>query len=1276
MLNAQASAIGTVSLGTTSSATITAESAAASVSFAAGTDSNGVAVSGGGAESMNVILSTANAYLKNSDLTSKDVSLTSQNNSDIEAHVVAVAAALGIGETGAGIAVGASIAQNYIGYTAGSDVNRPTPAQVQASAQNSTITATGNLTLSANAQQETVVAYVTAVAADISAGGKTGIGLAGSGADVENRVATDVEAYIANVPNVQVVGGPTGTYESTTGSISAAKISLTATDTSSITAQAVGVSVAGTVGGKNAGALSIGVSLAHNDIRNHVAAFMLDANANGAAVTLSATENATISATAAAASLAAGLAGTKTLAVSGAGAEATNVILTTTNAYLQGSSVATTGDVTIASANASTISATIVGASLAAAIAGNGGAGASIGVALARNYIGFEPNAPAPSDYSSDTDLPNGLTPGTTVEISSGVGAGDVYTYLGPAQTGDVNLQTQDYFDPSLRQPLNVSSAPAQTEAYVLSSSITAGGNLSVTATASQTITATVVAASGAVAGGSKVGMGLSGAGANSTNQINMEVEAYIDENGNSADGITAANISLKADDTSLITAVTVGASLAAAYGGDEAGVAVSIGVALATNEIDNQVLAEIENAPQVGSQGAITLAAQEQAGIHTVAVAASLGVALSGNSGIAVSGAGANATNVILTKTNALIENGAVTAHGDVDITANASSSSPSASLTVPSTYTSLTKTTGASTPGASAFAADLDYAGQTHDLANNETDTVNGQRMTFKAGTPDPDIAFLTQLQSTLAKAGFPLSTNPLDLAVTVRQPGAEWSVTDRSSGMTVTIALNSGTFSSLEPEISATVIGASLAAGGGDEVGVDVAIGAALAQNLIGQNGSENAAQVQAQIINASVNAGTGALNLTATAAQSIDALVGAFAVALAGSDGLGLAGAGAGANALNEMAALVTAAVDGDGSAGIQAGSITLQATDSSSIEAVTGAAALAVSVGGGVELAAAVGAAIADNEIGNDVAAYLSDANNIITGTLQATADEEASIDATTFAAAAAAALGKGAAVAAGVLTADNTLTNTVAAYIANSAPIHAGAVTLSASDAAVIQAYSLSLAVSGGGVGVAVGLGEGNNAINDNVSAYVSNSSITAAGAISVTAASAPTITTTSHVAAISAILGAAAAVFDASTTIGGTTSAYLQNAALTAPGQAIQVTARSMENLNPTVTGGAGALVGVAVLTSTATVRGSTQASLEGQTTVSAGSLTVTANDAGTAAPVTNVGGVGGISVNDASAATTLGRQTEATIPAGASIRRGRSAIPPAPAGSPTPPP
>ena len=72
--------------------------------------------------------------------------------------------------------------------------------------------------------------------------------------------------------------------------------------------------------------------------------------------------------------------------------------------------------------------------------------------------------------------------------------------------------------------------------------------------------------------------------------------------------------------------------------------------------------MAEIENAPQVVSLGTITLNAEEQSGIHSVAVAASVGVGLSSYAGIAVSGAGAAATNIILTTTNALIANSGVT--------------------------------------------------------------------------------------------------------------------------------------------------------------------------------------------------------------------------------------------------------------------------------------------------------------------------------------------------------------------------------------------------------------------------------------------------------------------------------------------------------------------------------------------------------------------------------------------------------------------------------------
>src|SRR5262245_31928567 len=135
-------------------------------------------------------------------------------------------------------------------------------------------------------------------------------------------------AFIANVPNVPVVGGPAGVFETTTGIIVAGNVSLTADDTSMITATAVGASLAGTLGGKNALALSVGVSLASNEIRNQVDAYLLDANANGTiqgvpaigTVTLTATENATITATAVAASAAVALAGQNGLALSGAGA--------------------------------------------------------------------------------------------------------------------------------------------------------------------------------------------------------------------------------------------------------------------------------------------------------------------------------------------------------------------------------------------------------------------------------------------------------------------------------------------------------------------------------------------------------------------------------------------------------------------------------------------------------------------------------------------------------------------------------------------------------------------------------------------------------------------------------------------------------------------------------------------------------------------------------------------------------------------------------------------
>src|SRR5262249_24110654 len=97
---------------------------------------------------------------------------------------------------------------------------------------------------------------------------------------------------------------------------------------------------------------------------------------------------------------------------------------------------------------------------------------------------------------------------------------------------------------------------------------------------------------------------------------------------------------------------------------------------------------------------------------------------------------------------------------------------------------------------------------------------------------------------------------------------------------------------------------------------------------------------------------------------------------FAVA-AGVLGAGLAGAGA--SSINWIAARIEASIDGDGSytTGIHAYSISLSANDSSTIHATTGATGIAFSVGGAAG-SVSVGAAIARNEIGNQVKAFIAD----------------------------------------------------------------------------------------------------------------------------------------------------------------------------------------------------------------------------------------------------------------------------------------------------------
>ncbi len=134
--------------------------------------------------------------------------------------------------------------------------------------------------------------------------------------------------------------------------------------------------------------------------------------------------------------------------ISGAGAEATNVILTDVNAYASDSKLtANNGNVSIDATNAASIDASVVTVSAAFGAGGLAGVGVSLGVAVARNYIGWDTSSDlipdAGIDFSTGDSARNQftksmpLTKGDLVRIDAGARAGDVYRYVGDTIQAD-----------------------------------------------------------------------------------------------------------------------------------------------------------------------------------------------------------------------------------------------------------------------------------------------------------------------------------------------------------------------------------------------------------------------------------------------------------------------------------------------------------------------------------------------------------------------------------------------------------------------------------------------------------------------------------------------------------------------------------------------------------------------------------------------------------------------------------------------------------------------
>ncbi|MBW2349253.1 MAG: hypothetical protein JRF59_15685, partial [Deltaproteobacteria bacterium] len=209
------------------------------------------AVAVAGSVSINETDNATQSYIDSATLQHVDrLSLAATDESKINADGGGVALALGAGGRGSrgSVAVGAGLAWNDISN------------EVRAFAEETTITVSGNVYFSALSDSE-IQSVSMAGAISVGASGTgSGFALGGAGAASFNEIDNTIEAY------VKATGGITS---------ASGEITIEATDSAEILANAVGGSiVVGAGGSSSGGALSIGVSLAHNTISNRTLAYI------------------------------------------------------------------------------------------------------------------------------------------------------------------------------------------------------------------------------------------------------------------------------------------------------------------------------------------------------------------------------------------------------------------------------------------------------------------------------------------------------------------------------------------------------------------------------------------------------------------------------------------------------------------------------------------------------------------------------------------------------------------------------------------------------------------------------------------------------------------------------------------------------------------------------------------------------------------------------------------------------------------------------------------
>ena len=189
--------------------------------------------------------------------------------------------------------------------------------------------------------------------------------------------------------------------------------------------------------------------------------------------------------------------------------------------------------------------------------------------------------------------------------------------------------------------------------------------NVNVTAKAAPTVDAwieTIAAAAAGAAGSAALSVGDQVL----DNRVAMQVDAFVEGKLVNGDGIKAGGVTIRAEDTALITAKGWNVT-AAASGGIGSG-SLAVGVAISDNLVDNDVQAWARNT-QIHTTGDLSITASDQptidASAHAVTATAAFSI------GFALSGGGANTSSTVEGSVGASVDASHLAVDGDLNVAA-----------------------------------------------------------------------------------------------------------------------------------------------------------------------------------------------------------------------------------------------------------------------------------------------------------------------------------------------------------------------------------------------------------------------------------------------------------------------------------------------------------------------------------------------------------------------------------------------------------------------------